>query len=317
MRFFARAWLVMTLIGLLVASAPAPALADSDPPACSGQGFPITHVPGGASPYIQLTAGGVTGAFLLDYGATSSTLSSRAFPAAGGSPRRLPFNLPGFSSGLFAMTTYGFGEQPPGGIIGVVGTDFLSLLNVRFRGDVVYLSPNPCPPDALRAAGFIPISQEGFFSSKPAPDARYANTPILRLRLGGVRTWAQFDTGYDGLSDRPSIDINQAFYDRLIASGVRLQALPDAQITTCVGSETRHVFLAPGSSLAIEDDAGAQLVEIPDFRLLLKPRGACGGIAGLDIPAAQLDASFLRLLGEVVFDPFAKTVWIKTKPMLR
>ena len=317
MRFAARAWLAMTVLGFLVANAPCPARADSDLPACPGQAFPIAHVPGGSSPYIQLTAGGVTGAFLLDYGATSSTLSSNAFPASGGSPRRLPFNLPGFASGLFAMTTYGFDEQPPGGIIGVVGTDFLSLLNVRFAGDLAYISPTPCPPEALRAAGFVPISQEGFFSSRPAPDGRFANAPIVRLRLGGIPTWAQFDTGYDGLADRPSIDINQAYYDQLVASGFRLQALPDTRITTCVGAETRHVFLASGSSLAIEDDTGARLREIAEFRLLLKPSGACGGIAGLDIPAAQLDASFLRLLGEVVFDPFSKAVWIKTKPMLR
>jgi hypothetical protein len=44
--------------------------------------------------------------------------------------------------------------------------------------------------------------------------------------------------------------------------------------------------------------------------LIVKPANACGGIADLSEPAAQLGASFLSLFGAVIFDPKTTTVWL-------
>jgi hypothetical protein len=62
--------------------------------------------------------------------------------------------------------------------------------------------------------------------------------------------------------------------------------------------------------LAIETEQGKVIVEVEDFRLLVKPANTCGGIADLPEPAAQLGASFLRLFGAVIFDPKTATVWL-------
>jgi hypothetical protein len=46
------------------------------PPRCEGQSFDLVTAPGGRSPYIRLAVDGRTGPFLLDYGATTSSLPS-------------------------------------------------------------------------------------------------------------------------------------------------------------------------------------------------------------------------------------------------
>ena len=42
----------------------------------------------------------------------------------------------------------------------------------------------------------------------------------------------------------------------------------------------------------------------------MKSANACGGIADMAEPAAQLGASFLGLFGDVIFDPRNATVWL-------
>ena len=52
------------------------------------------------------------------------------------------------------------------------------------------------------------------------------------------------------------------------------------------------------------------IVQTDDFHLIVKRPNACGGIADMAEPAAQLGASFLRLFGTIVFDPKNATVWL-------
>ena len=60
---------------------------DVEPPIhgalCGGRPYARVSVPNGASPYVELTADGVSGPFLLDYGATRSSLSASAFSGEG------------------------------------------------------------------------------------------------------------------------------------------------------------------------------------------------------------------------------------------
>jgi hypothetical protein len=73
------------------------------------------------------------------------------------------------------------------------------------------------------ARGFTPVAQNGFFSSDPSKaGARLPNVPVVFLRLGDVRVWAQIDTGYEDFVYSRSIDINQALFDRLVANGAKL-----------------------------------------------------------------------------------------------
>jgi hypothetical protein len=100
-----------------------------------------------------------------------------------------------------------------------------------------------------------------------------------------------------------AVDINQALFDRLVRSGVKTNRIGDIDVWTCEGRERRPVYRVEDLPLAIENEQGKPIVETEDSHLIVKPANACGGIADLPEPAAQLGASFLRLFGTVIFDP--------------
>ncbi|ACK50322.1 hypothetical protein Msil_1357 [Methylocella silvestris BL2] len=283
---------------------------------CGGERFAIERAGGGASPYIRLTAGSVTGAFLLDYGATESLMSSAALPPGAGSTEISNFSLPSFSHGRFKPGSFErLSLQPEGGQLGVVGTDFLARLSAQFSGDKVFLGPEACAASALAAKGLKPIAQAGFFSSDPSrlPAGR-PNVPVVFLNFGGGSSiFAQIDTGYEDVKYRHSVDINRPLFERLAASGAALELVEQATITTCSGSEPRAVYRLKDRPLVIESEAGAPIRRIADFYLTVKAPNSCGGIATMQAPAAQLGASFLKSFGTIVFDPKSETVWIEAE----
>jgi hypothetical protein len=279
---------------------------------CGGRRYAVETAPNGASPYIRLSADGVSGQFLLDYGATASSLSADAFPGSSGSVRIADFSLPGFKSGSFKLRRYGLPLRPKGGQLGVIGADFLSLLSVEFSEGAAFVRPEPCRPDSLRARGLVPIGQSGFFSSNPARiDREHPNVPVVFLGLGDIHTWAQIDTGYDDVLYPHSVDINEPLLQRLINSGAALNRLADISVATCQGGELRQVYTVRNRSLVIETHQAKPIARLDAFYLILKSPNGCGGIAAINAPAAQLGASFLKIFGAVVFDPRGENVWLK------
>ena len=247
----------------------------------------------------------------MDYGATRSSLSASAFAASDGSVRNAALSLPGFEGCNFDLRHYHMPLHTAERQLGVIGTDLLSLLSVQFTGSAVFLGAQPCQPNALRAHHLIPIAQNGFFSSNPSMiDGGLSNVPVLFLRLGEVHTWAQIDTGYDDTVYRNSVDINEALYERLVNNGMKLERVADISVSTCEGRESRHVYTVKGRSLVIETDQAKPIKRIETFYLILKSANGCGGIGAMTTPAAQLGASFLQILGTVVFDPRSETVWV-------
>ena len=177
---------------------------------CGGRAFARSGVPFGASPYVELTADGIKGAFLLDYGATRSSLSAAVFPGPDGSVRKAAISLPGIENGDFHLARYDLLYQPGKGQLGVIGDDLLSRLTVQLTESTAFLGVEPCRPDALFARGLTPIVQNGFFSSDPTMTrAGLPNVPVVFLRLGEVRAFAQIDTGYEDAVYRRSVDINR------------------------------------------------------------------------------------------------------------
>jgi hypothetical protein len=282
---------------------------------CGGERYALEGPPDSLTPTIALTADGVQGAFLLDTGATQSSLSADAFSSAAGSVRTASISLPSFERGDFRLARYDAPARSGSGRLGVVGTDFLSLLTAQFTRGAVYLGDKPCDAKALCARGFIPVAETGFFSSDLSTiSAGLANVPVVYLRLGEVRAWAQIDTGYADTVIPHSVDINEAFYDRLIASGVRLERAADIGVLTCDGHESRRVYAVRDEALAIENERGEPIVETDSFHLIVKKANGCGGIGAMATPAAQLGASFLKLFGTIVFDPKSAIVWLDGKP---
>ncbi len=278
---------------------------------CGGQPYARTSISGGSSPYVELTADGIKGPFLLDYGATRSSLSAAAFPGPDGSIRHAAISLPDIKSADFHLARYDLLFQPEKGQLGVIGDDLLSRFTVQLTQRTAYLGAEPCRPATLVASGLTPIAQSGFFSSDPTKiKVGLPNVPVVFLRLGETRAWAQIDTGYEDSLHGHSIDINQALFDRLLTSRVKLDRIRDVDVWTCDGRERRAVYRVENAPLAIEDEQAKPIVTTEDFHLIVKAADACGGIADFSEPAAQLGASFLRLFSAVIFDPKAETVWL-------
>jgi hypothetical protein len=207
----------------------------NEEPLCDGRRYALSTISNGASPYIGLSADGVFGQFLLDYGATKSSLSASAFAASGGPVKNVAISLPGFKGGSFELKRYDLPVQPDAGQLGVIGTDFLSLLSVQFTGGAAFLGTQPCQSNALR--GLVPIAQSVFFTSDLSRiDGKHPNVPVVFLGLGDVHTWAQIDTGYDDVLYANSVDINEALFERLTNSGAALDHLADISVSTCEGS---------------------------------------------------------------------------------
>ena len=121
--------------------------------------------------------------------------------------------------------------------------------------------------------------------------------PVLPLDIGGIATVAQIDTGYDDRVLRPSIDINEALFQRLLAAGLPLKRSRDIGVATCEGSETREVYTLPAGVVAITTSTGVVVRELPDAKLVRKLVNGCGGIADMREPAAQLGMSAVAMLG--------------------
>ena len=124
------------------------------------------------------------------------------------------------------------------------------------------LGPQSCS-EALVASGMIAVSQAGFFSDDPSrlPPGR-PNVPVLYLRIGNVRTWAQIDTGYDDTVLRPSIDINEALHQQLLVSGLALEPARQLDLTTCEGREQRQVLKVKDAKVTIRTHTGTVIREL-------------------------------------------------------
>ncbi len=278
---------------------------------CGGRQYARVGVPNGTSPYVELTADGRTGPFLLDYGATRSSLSADAFAGPDGSLRKASISLPGIERGDFHLARYGLLRQPEKGQLGVLGANLLSQLTVQLTAGAAYLGADPCRRETLIARGLVPVAQNGFFSSEPSTtDAQLPNVPVVFVRLGEVGAFAQIDTGYEDAVYAHSVDINQALFERLVASGIKLDKAGEIDVWTCDGRERRPRYTVEDHLLGIEDEQSRPIVQTDVFHLVVKPPNSCGGIADMAEPAAQLGASFLQLFDAIVFDPKNATVWL-------
>jgi hypothetical protein len=238
-------------------------------------------------------------------------LSAASFSGPDRSTRTAAISLPGIERADFHLARYYLLLQPGNGQLGVLGDDLLSKFTVQLTDSTAFLSAETCRPEELMARGLTPVAQGGFFSSDPSKvGSGLPNVPVVFLRLGDIRVWAQIDTGYEDFVYSRSIDINQALYDRLVGSGAKLDRVNDIDIWTCDGREHRPVYRIKDRPLRIENEQGKRIAETEDFHLVVKSANACGGIADMKEPAAQLGASFLGLFGDVIFDPRNATVWL-------
>jgi hypothetical protein len=271
------------VVGIAGCGAETPAAAPSDPqgasdtddlvdaptttaaPACLGETARgrLAH----GLPYLDLTVGSGadarTGAFLLDWGTTRSTIDLAAFPAPGPLAHGCPLAYLGercsfddlwfFGSwGEVTFTTADHGAfddtgNGAGGFrqAGILGTDFFAtaVYTIDFTtgagSGTVYHAPAGtfCDDQTLGEAGFVALSSVGFYSNdfrnlKPSsavldggsPGSTVPNVPTVPLRIGGVVAQTQLDTGFADERVPHSINVNEAYYSALQA------AHPDALV---------------------------------------------------------------------------------------
>jgi hypothetical protein len=261
---------------------------------------------------------------LVDYAATASSVERGPYTITEDSVTLAGPALPALPErNLFAVFDRDINQQGVGEQYGVIGTDILSQVVVEMRfenaNDTHLVISETCDTSELGSRGFWRFDQTGFFSA--TPEGSRANVPVLQIDFQegsaggavGVKTWAQIDPG-SGDAVRPySIDINDIYYDNLVAAGVPLVEVERIDLTDCRRtSRTDIVYVIAGHLLRIEDSTGAAMYRHSSFHLIRKGIGSgqCGGIAMLNEPAAQFGASFLRVFGRMIFDPANEAVWI-------
>lgn len=340
------------LTGFLAAGSALAASAGSDPPRpqpdCLGERQPLTVA--SRMPYVLAAVAGQQGYFLLDFGASVSSITPSQFQGT-----RAPQAVDG-TNGRFDDFVF-FGRWGPVQLLlqpqpavqslrttdgqatihqaGVIGTDFLAqhVYTLDYRGGHLWrAAPGRFCSDAqLQTAGYRAVSTHDYYGSNPsglacpragAAPGGCANIPTVPMRIGGVTAVAQLDTGYDDSRQPYSININGALFDALKAAGVRLVPRPDIaiQLSTCQAGVSERVEawrLPAGAAAGLVDTAGRL---IPRSRaglpvtLFVKrtPAAAavCGGIGTWAQPAAQLGASFVAD-GSLVVDPFSARVWLR------
>ena len=127
---------------LAIALALAPTGAFAQSAVCPGGSIAL-DVSVEATPHVHMQLGGRSGNFLIDTGASTSSVDARIFGVTVGSRIRIEgSSFPTVSGGDFAVFDWSHAPAPPGGLAGVIGTDFLSLRVAEFHYDALqpYLS---------------------------------------------------------------------------------------------------------------------------------------------------------------------------------
>jgi hypothetical protein len=290
---------------------------------CPGGSIPL-DISIAATPYVRMQLAGRNGNFLVDTAASASSVDGATFSLTPGSNARLEGStFPTITGGNFAVFDWSHAPAPPGGLAGVIGTDFLSLRVAEFHYDArepyLGVSEERCPPRHFEDAGFTSISQDGYFSSDPTRlRASTLNIPVAFIRVGSVIAPAQIDSGFSETSGvRGVVQINEALFAELRNAGIAM--IPFTEITLSVtdcrgGAFVPALWQVKGALLQITTREGKALFEYEELLLEVKPTPpACGGIAASPEPMGQIGAEYLRRWGTVVLDPFNERVWLKAR----
>ena len=325
------------MAAMLWATGLAPATAAG--PACLGETRPL--VVDHQMPYAQVQVGGRRGHFVLDFGATVSSITPAGFTAPGA-----PSPVPGTNDrydgfdffGPWARVQLALQLQAPTTArvrqAGVIGTDFLAshIYTLDYRAGRLHRATQHsfCSDTVLAAAGFRPLSTRDYYAETPqrlsCPLAggppNCVNVPMVPVRIGPVQAMAQLDTGYDDGGRPHSLNINAALFDALKQARVPMKPRPDIalRLSTCVPglSETVEAWqLARQVPFGLPAMQGPPLPALKEAVTLFVKRSpaaarACGGIGTWTQPAAQLGASFVAR-GALVVDPFSQRVWLRPR----
>ncbi len=294
----------------------------------------------GAAPYVNLAPDDAKGAWLVDYGATDSSVNRLGnLPATdprwvGTDKKRMRlrnFDFPYVNgSQEVANLPRSISEAGVGIQHGVIGTDLLGRQTIEFhyenpRDQHMLVSSPGC---ILSNQGFFQILQAGYFGTKPEHySMQGVNVPVVfaELRkadgtLAASKFPAQLDTGMADTVWSRTVYVNDALWTKIKTN--EAISIGKLDVNQCNSSAKLEVWVLPGTQLQITDQAGYGLTKDPMFPayyivpLKQEPIDSpCGGIATRTTPAAMIGSSFLRSFGTIVVDPGAFTdggaIWIR------
>lgn len=334
-RRFALAQITMVAVGFAVIAAPSVQAREL----CAGSELPLSSPTGRNAPYVDLSFEGKTGPFLIDYGASVSSLEDGLWVIPGIDPR-VSADVGGQQIRATGLSWPGVTATPVTLRLrdrnlylpdlrqqhGVIGIDLTERQNVELHYEaadkryVLASAPDAgCDTAQFKSKGFVKLGQAGHWTRAAAASDGVSNGPGTYFALadekGGMTKtfWARIDTGYEDSLLTHSIDINKALLDALQASGAPLKEGPSIQVKGCDGlAHMRRTFVAPGRTLRVIGDGGEPAVQLTTFNLLLKDRAeGCGGMSTSSEPVGQMGASFLNAFGATIFLGPTKEVWIR------
>jgi hypothetical protein len=297
-----------------------PGVASAQNAVCAGHTI-LLDLSIAATPHVRIRLGAHEGNFLIDTGATASSVDARTFGLGQGSKIRIEgSSFPTITGGDFAVFDWGHAVAPRGGLAGVIGTDFLSLRVLEFHYDApqpyLVVSDQHCSARRFEDAGFISISQDGYYTAEPKRlRSNTPNIPVMFLRIASVVAPAQIDSGFgerDGV--RGVVQINESLLRELRNAGITLNPANTVPLinTDCRGNSLVPVIWRARDPLQMTTREGETVFEHEPALLQAKSGSiGCGGIATSLEPMAQIGAAYLERWGTFVLDPFNERVWVR------
>jgi hypothetical protein len=298
---------------------------------CPGGGAIELDTSFASKPFVRMRLGAHEGNFLIDTGATYSSVDAALYDVAPGTTITLKgSSLPTLESASFnAIDLSGDVPFAPRGVVaGRIGTDILSSRTLEFH----YESPNPylvlstqrCRPRVFEDAGFVSIAQPGYNASTAwlswlvslltgrTDILRRGNLPVIYAQIGSVRVPFWLDTGWGfGATRHMQFPINEAILNRLRDAGVAMQRAGTSVNSDCENRRYEDtVWKIDNEPIMFTTGEGFVLFEYgpPEFEVVGK--SPCVPIGNLSEPIGMLGALFLPRLGTVVFDGPNQRVWV-------
>ena len=302
---------------LLVLSVAMTTAARAETSICGSTRIPIDS-PGFSEPFVNLTLGGNNGNFLFDTGTTHSRVDMRRYGVSEGSKIFLSgFSLPLVQGGLFTAADLRSFSSPVGGPLGIVGTDFLSLLSIEFHYEQVQPFASlgrTCDQAVLRRAGFVAVGLPGYYEADLSRlKSGIPNVPVVGLRIGQITFPAQVDTGY-GDFPQGVVQVNAALLKLLRSTGMTVHSMPSDVVTIgCSGTYAYERWQIESEELSIITAEGNIAASYSPPLLELKTDAQCSGISTFAEPFAQIGAFWLSRWKNTVFDGLSSTIWIRAE----
>lgn len=314
---------------------------------CLGATLPLTI--SSLMPYTTATIGAQgedSGAFVLDFSSTFSSIDLAAFaappPATGCDVAVLgnkctfaDFHVLGAVYKAVLVLEDFSGLTGPLRQAGILGTDFLSLhvVGVDYAHKKIFANDGStsCTASALQQAGWVALSTQGYFEhdlsklgpyttvdALATPGGHVPNVPTVPTTVAGTPAMAQLDSGFSDAVVNHSVNINGALFAALQKAnpnGLVRDASLDTTLSTCIvglAEPVQAYHLAVGQTFALIAADGSTTRSWSDATIFVKqtPKEAysCGGIGTWTMAAAQVGASFYPSIGAIVLDPFAAKV---------